>query len=75
MAILFPLEFLWLARLALGRRDAAPSAVRWGRVSLAVLWTVQLLISIQLLDYIHVRQRINGEYGPTYASQQATCRR
>ena len=75
MAILFPLEFLWLARLALGRRDAPPSAVRWGRVSLAVLWTVQLLLSIQLLDYIHVRQRINGEYGPTYASQQATCRR
>ena len=75
MAILFPLEFLWLARLALGRRDAPPSAVRRGRVALAVLWAVQLLLSIQMLDYIHVRQRIHGDYGPTYASQKATCRR
>jgi hypothetical protein len=74
MAILFPLEFLWLARLALGRPDAPPAAVRRGRVCLAVLWAVQLLLSIQFLQYVHVRQRIDGEYGPTYASQQAAPR-
>ncbi len=75
MAVLFPLEFLWLARLALGRHGAPPSAARRGRVWLGVLWAAQLLISIQFLQYIHVQQRIHGEYGATYASQQAAHRR
>jgi hypothetical protein len=75
MVILFPLEFLWVARVALARPDAGPQAVRWGRVSLATLWIAQLLISVQFLDYIHVKQRINGEYGPTYTSQQLASRK
>ena len=27
-----------------------------------MLWAAQLLISIQFLDYIHIKQRIDGEY-------------
>jgi hypothetical protein len=70
MAVLCPLEFLWVARLALARRDGAPGTARKGRVALAVLWAAQLLISAQFLGYVHAKQRIVGEYGPTYAAQQ-----
>ncbi len=34
-----------------------------------------MLISVQFLDYVHIKQRIDGEYGVTYASQQLAHRK
>jgi len=69
MIVLFPLQFLWLARLALNPNSAAASLQR-GRGLLAALVFIQSLISIQFLAYVHDHQRIHGDYGPTYAIQQ-----
>jgi hypothetical protein len=124
MIVLFPLQFLWLARLALGparipgapptspkrqrgeeahhalalgacgrlpesvakplvsgaayrggqlrsgeERAKAGQPAGLGRGLLAGLVVVQSLISLQFLAYVHDRQRIQGDYGPTYAVQ------
>jgi hypothetical protein len=71
MVVLFPLEFLWLARMALCDYAKPGRAVWWGRGLLATLWAAQLLISIGFLDYIHVKQRIDGEYGTAYGALTA----
>lgn len=65
MIILFPLPFLWLARLALN--DAVRP--RLGRGLLTALVLVQAALSIQFLCYVHDKQQINGDFGPTYAFQ------
>ncbi len=65
MIVLFPLQFIWLARLALGER----TRIALGRGLLAALVVVQGLLSIQFLGYIHDRQQINGDFGTTYAFQ------
>jgi hypothetical protein len=65
MIILFPLQFVWLARLALG-----PQGARLGRVVLATLLICQALLSLQFLGYVHTRTWINGDYGPPYGAQQ-----
>jgi hypothetical protein len=68
MIVLFPLECLWVARLALVRREGTP---RTGRGLLAALWAAQLLISASFLSYVHVKQYGGAEYGSTYKAQQA----
>lgn len=65
MIILFPLPFLWLARLSLGS-GARPFL---SRSLLTALVIVQALLSFQFLSYIHYKQHINGDFGLTYASQ------
>lgn len=62
MIVLFFLQSLWLARLALVRQGG-----RW----LTALWLAQLLISTGLLAYVHDTQRLSSEYGPTWRSQQS----
>jgi hypothetical protein len=60
---------LWVARAAaLG--DGGRLG-RMGRLLLAGLGIVGALVSASLLHYIHVTQVIHGEYGATYAAQQA----
>jgi hypothetical protein len=66
MIVLFPLECLWVARLALAR----PDGLRLGRRVLGVLWAAQLVVSVSFLGYIHQTQVIDSEYGPTYHAQQ-----
>jgi hypothetical protein len=70
MIVLFPLECLWVARLALG----GPAVVRTGRRLLAALWAAQLAVSASFLLYVHDTQRIRSEYGTTYAAQRADVR-
>jgi hypothetical protein len=62
MIVLFPLECVWVARLALRQRA--------GRTLLGTLWAAQLIISAQFLTYIHQTQCIHAEYGATYRVQQ-----
>jgi hypothetical protein len=65
MIVTYPIEMLWLARLAL----ELPRKQN-GRRFLGILWVAQLLISISFLGYIHVNQGSRGgEYGKTYAAQ------
>jgi hypothetical protein len=74
MIVLFPLEFLWVARLAL--MSTGEQAPPWrGRVALLSLWIVQFLISANMLAYIHQRQDFSGtEYGKPYGAQRVTLR-
>jgi hypothetical protein len=74
MIVLFPLEFVWVARLALARRHREVSDRQAGRILLGVLWAAQLVISAELLVYIHKTQRIDAEYGTTYHAQQQALR-
>ncbi len=72
MIVLFPLEFLWLARLALACGVPSPRSVRLGRVVLLSLWCAQLFLSANMLAYIHIRQNFSGtEYGIPYGAQAA----
>jgi hypothetical protein len=75
MIVLFPLEFLWVARLALlpghPAADGAGSP-RLGRTLLFSLCLAQFLLSANMLSYIHTRQSFAGtEYGVSYAAQRA----
>jgi hypothetical protein len=70
MVILFPLEFLWLARQALvvapGGAERGESS-SMGRGVLAALVVVQLLITVNFLVYIHqTGGSRNGDYGIAY---------
>ena len=59
-----PLEFAWLARSALRAN------LLWGRRGLALLWVLQLGMTIFLLIYIHQNGGAPGaEYGHTYREQ------
>ncbi len=73
MIVLFPLEFLWVARLALTSGDPSARSLRLGRVLLLCLWFAQFLLSANMLSYIHTRQNFSGsEYGIPYGAQCAT---
>jgi hypothetical protein len=74
MIVLFPLEFLWVARLALPPDCLTASAagpLRFGRALLLSLCLAQFLLSANMLAYIHGRKNFAGaEYGISYAAQQ-----
>lgn len=74
MIVLFPLEFLWVARLALNADDPAGfSGLRTSRRLLSGLVVTQLLITASFLGYIHANQGApRGDYGSTYQSQLPT---
>lgn len=60
MTVTFPLEFIWLIRLA------GPQT-RTGRNLLITLWIAELFISANFVGYIHVNQgSTQGDYGPAY---------
>jgi 4-amino-4-deoxy-L-arabinose transferase-like glycosyltransferase len=72
MIVLFPLEFLWVARLALASEQEQTRSLRLGRVLLLSLWCAQFLVSANMLAYIHARQNFAGaEYGIPYGAQCA----
>lgn len=68
MIVLFPLQFVWLARLAL-QTPHRPATFLRGRGLLLALVLIQALLTSQFLVYVHDIQKIQGDYGPTYASQ------
>ena len=60
MMVSFPLEGVWLARWAL-------ADLRFGRRTLAVLWALQLLISLCFVVYVHHNGgSLAGDYGPSF---------
>jgi hypothetical protein len=73
MIVLFPLEFLWVARLALATSGRQPRSPRLGRALLLSLCLAQFLLSAAMLGYIHARQNFaDTEYGIPYGAQCAT---
>jgi len=69
LVVTFPLEFVWLARLALGPPGPLARGLRLGRALLLVLCLSQLLLTVNFLGYIHVNQGArDGDYGPCYAA-------
>ncbi|OFZ21217.1 MAG: hypothetical protein A2X94_07085 [Bdellovibrionales bacterium GWB1_55_8] len=64
MCITFPLEYVWLSRMAL----SGPESLRnkW-RAALGALWLAQLTISAGFVGYVHVHEgATQGDYGPAY---------
>jgi hypothetical protein len=68
LEIVMPIMALWCARLVFCG-DAKP-AWQNARIILTMLCVLQLTLSASALLYIHDRQIINGEYGPTWRAQQ-----
>jgi 4-amino-4-deoxy-L-arabinose transferase-like glycosyltransferase len=65
----FPLTFVWLAQLALGRAGRERAA--WGRALLLVLCVAQALLSALFLHYVHEHAAdLRGEFGIPFAAQQ-----
>ena len=65
----FPLEFVWLAYMVVGGNGGGRSK-RVARWALAMLWVVELLISVSFLQYIHVNGGAPGaDYGTAYSAQ------
>jgi hypothetical protein len=68
LMVSFPLEFAWLACLALGvsrsgTTQSSAGATRW----LGTLWVAQLFISACFVGYIHVNEGSpTGDYGDAY---------
>lgn len=69
MIIAYPMQFLWVARMALGGRPDRSRRAMTGRALLAFMCAVQLAISASLLGYVHVKQQIDGDYGTVYRAQ------
>ena len=70
MILLFPLQFVWLARMALGSSGEPNGTTRHGRTLLAAMVVCQALISVQFLNYAHTQPILHGEYGVPYRMQQ-----
>jgi hypothetical protein len=62
LVVTYPLQFVWVSRLALRREKS-------GRVLLLLLWTAQFVISAACLCYIHEHGGAGGDYGPAYSAQ------
>jgi hypothetical protein len=78
MIILFPLQFVWLAGLALWSprsqslnieaRDVAAD-LKFGRVLLTLLVVCQSCLTLQFLSFVHNQPIIHGDYGVPYRVQ------
>ncbi|MCS6851946.1 MAG: hypothetical protein NZ700_12350 [Gemmataceae bacterium] len=69
LTVTFPLQYVWLTRLGLVHAEQ-PAMRRWARGLLAVLWLLQLVLSVVFLRYIHIHQGIpDGPFGTVYGAQ------
>jgi hypothetical protein len=70
MIAIHVVKFLWITGLAFYGALARSDGLRTARMLLLALCVGQALVSVGLLSYIHAKQVIVGEYGPTWRSQQ-----
>jgi hypothetical protein len=69
LIVTFPLEFLWVARLALAPDRSTPRA-QTGRALLGTLCVGQAVLSLCFLAFIHTNSGApKGDYGLSYAAQ------
>lgn len=68
LIVLFPLGFVWLARMALGPTGRSAGV---GRGLLLTLCVAQCLIATSILAYVHEKQALirGGDYGIPYGAQ------
>jgi hypothetical protein len=68
--VAFPLQWVWLARLALDVGQPSAAAMRRGRRALVVCCLAQLALTASLLTYLHVTGGApRGDYGVAYRAQ------
>src|SRR5207253_4575897 len=71
LVVTFPLEFVWLARLALAPTGRLARDLRPGRALLLTLCLGQFLLTSQFLGYIHRNQGAkDGDYGICYGARR-----
>jgi hypothetical protein len=71
LAVTFPLQFVWLARLALAQTERLARSLNVGRILLLTLCLSQFLLTAHFLEYIHLNQGAkNGDYGLCYGAMQ-----
>ncbi len=71
LLVSFPLEFLWLARMALPPAPCPRDVQRQGRAALAALVVLELALSASFLGYLHVNGGApRGDYGIAYGAQR-----
>lgn len=69
MVIVYPIELLWFAWLALRTDGGQQAPPRLARSLLATLVAVELLITASFLAYVHQKQDIHGDYGVAWGAQ------
>jgi len=71
LALAFPLTFVWLARLVLGKGARPAAGLGGGRLCLLGICVAQFLLSASFLGYVHANQRYyaGGAYGMPYGAQ------
>jgi hypothetical protein len=70
LLVTFPLQFVWLAWLALTPPGDRPQCRKGARVLLLSMCVAQFLVSVGFLDYIHVNGgAVDGYYGTAYSAQ------
>jgi hypothetical protein len=70
MVIVYPIELLWFAWLALRTDSGGQASPRLARSLLATLVAVELLITASFLVYVHQKQDIHGDYGMAWGAQR-----
>jgi hypothetical protein len=70
LLVAFPLQFVWLARLALTPFGGDPQCRKPARILLLSMCVAQFLVSAGFLEYIHVNDgAVHGFYGRAYRAQ------
>lgn len=71
LVVAFPLQFVWLARLALAPNEKRTGGLRFGRALLLTLCLGQFFLTAHFLEYIHRNQGAkDGDYGICYGATQ-----
>jgi hypothetical protein len=71
LLLLFPLEFVWLARLVLPDKEEGAASLKLRRTALVCLCVAEFLLSVCLLGYLHVNGGApGGDYGTAYSVQE-----
>jgi hypothetical protein len=69
MIIVYPIELLWLAYLAVELHRGDQRSLLAGRKLLAGLVCVQFMLSAGFLSYVHAKGAIDGDYGVALSAQ------
>jgi hypothetical protein len=69
LGLTFPLVFVWLVHLVLGKPEQPGTRLDRPRLCLLGLCVAELLISVSFLGYVHGHSTLHGDYGTPYRAQ------
>lgn len=70
MIVVYPIELLWVAQLAVDVHRDNPARLAIGRKLLVGLVCVQFFLSAGFLGYVHTKGAIDGDYGIALSAQR-----